>query len=149
MSAQDLAAPLRKTPAVSAKNPRPRYSPWDSAPSLFVWLGIVALLFSFTVLAAVQLAFRYSDPYRMVLHRVAADPFVRMRLGSPIEPGWLIAGHVQQRRGHAEVAVPITGTRGSGTAYAVLDRQAEGWVLVSLRIAVNGDTGQVIIVKAR
>jgi hypothetical protein len=61
-------------------------------------------------------------------------------LGTPIQPGWLVTGSIQEQglSGDASLVIPISGPRGSGTLYASA-REGNGvWQYYTLAVKIDG-----------
>ena len=57
------------------------------------------------------------------------NPVVADRLGSPLRKGWFVSGSVETTpaSGHAELAIPISGPKGSGKLYVEAHKRAGLW----------------------
>jgi len=128
--------------------PRPRW--WGRNWKWFVptgCLGMVLLVagFFFFILTMVFGVMKSSDAYKMALARAKADPRVVSALGSPITDGLFVGGstNVSGTSGHADMNVPISGSKGKGTIYFVASKFAGKWTFSKLMVEV-ADTGQRI-----
>jgi hypothetical protein len=85
-------------------------------------------------------AMRSSDAYRVAVDAVAHDPSVLTELGAPVEPGWYMTGKIQVTgpAGHADLAIPVSGTHGAGTIQVVADKSAGKWTFSTLVVQVKG-----------
>jgi len=84
-------------------------------------LGIFALIMSWM---------RSSDVALEAVARAQANPAVAQKLGGRIEEGWLTSGSINVGTGgsgDANLAVPISGPKGSGTVYVRAERIAGAW----------------------
>ena len=103
--------------------------------------GFVAAILIFVVGAIKE-----SDVYRGAAHRVENDPRVIAALGSPVETGWWLTGHIDvnegSRSGSANFEFPVSGPKGSGKVSAVATRSREGWSYSEL--TVRPDNGPPI-----
>ncbi|MGD0902774.1 MAG: cytochrome c oxidase assembly factor Coa1 family protein [Terracidiphilus sp.] len=111
-----------------------RYSPtgeWIEPPGLSKLgkLGIGTLVAaSFVVLFVIPLFFaidadmRNSDAYKLTMNTAQESPCVTSVLGSPIKPGWMMTGGLQESsiEGSANLSIPVIGPKGKGN----LDVQA-------------------------
>jgi hypothetical protein len=84
--------------------------------------------------------FKYSDVYVKSLTQAQASPAVIQTLGEPIEEGFLVFGsiHVNGPSGEADLAIPISGPKGSGTIYAVATKSAGTWHFEVLQVGIKG-----------
>jgi hypothetical protein len=112
---------------------------------LVVGIGCLGLLsavclFIVAIIGVVGTAMRASDPYKIAVSAAARDPAVIAELGTPVEPGWFTSGeiNVAGSTGHASLAIPISGPRGSGTIGVVADKAAGKWTFSTLSVAVQG-----------
>jgi hypothetical protein len=102
-----------------------------------IGLGIFALIMSWM---------RSSDVALEAVARAQADPAVAQKLGGRIEEGWLTSGSINVGTGgsgDANLAVPISGPKGSGTVYVTARRIAGVWSY-SQMIAGIESTGEKI-----
>jgi hypothetical protein len=100
-------------------------------------LGIFALIMSWM---------RSSDVALEAVARAQANPAVAQKLGGRIEEGWLTSGSINVGTGgsgDANLAVPISGPKGSGTVYVTARRIAGAWNY-SQMIAGIASTGEKI-----
>ena len=86
-----------------------------------------------------------SDAYTGAVARAKAHPAVVAALGSPIEPGFFVTGNINISggSGHANLAVPISGPKGSATLYVTASKAQGQWTFSALVVAI-GDTGERI-----
>lgn len=106
--------------------------------------GFVALL-----VLVVFGAMKSSDAYKEAVTQAKNNPAVIEALGSPIEEGWFVSGktNVNGASGEADLAIAISGPKGSGTIYAVAEKSAGQWVFSTLQVEVK-ETGQRIDLQA-
>jgi hypothetical protein len=110
-------------------------------------LGVLLMLGGLAVatLVIVFTAIKSSDVYREAIQIARADPVVRRELGDPIETGWFVSGSVQVTgpSGHADISVPLSGPKHSGTLYGVADKSAGRWTFSLLEVEVEGRAGRI------
>jgi len=101
------------------------------------WLGrhwklaLVAVL-AFAILAAVGLcaavfgAMSNSEAANQAFALVEHNPMLTDRLGAPLRKGWWVTGSIEATpaSGHAELAIPVSGPKGSGTVYVEAHKRA-------------------------
>ncbi|MCP9849814.1 hypothetical protein KBY88_08325 [Cyanobium sp. Morenito 9A2] len=109
--------------------------PLGCAGSLVSVLGFVGL-----AVFGVFGLMKSSIPYKEALGRAQGDPVVRSRLGAPIQGGLFLSGqvNVSGTDGSANLAIPISGPKGSGTL-VVQARKARGeWTYSTLEVQPDG-----------
>jgi len=98
------------------------------------WLLLATFLlmvcFGLGILALIMSWMRSSDVALEAVARAQANPAVAQKLGGRIEEGWLTSGSINVGTGgsgDANLAVPISGPKGSGTVYVRAERIAGAW----------------------
>ena len=86
-----------------------------------------------------------SDVYVKSLTKAQASPAVIQTLGEPIEERFLVFGniHVNGPSGEADLAIPISGPKGSGTIYAVATKSAGIWHFEVLQVRIKGSEERI------
>jgi hypothetical protein len=81
-----------------------------------------------------------TTPYREALARAQRDPVVIGLLGTPIQGGFLVSGNVSLSggTGEAQLAIPLQGSRGSGTLYVEARQKAGRWTYSTLTVRPDG-----------
>jgi hypothetical protein len=102
-----------------------------STLGLFIAFAAGIVFFVFGLMAR-------SDVYAHALERARSNSSVVEALGEPIEPGWYLTGsiHVNGPSGNANIAIPISGSRGAGTVYAIATKHAGAWKYELLEVAL-------------
>ena len=102
---------------------------WRSAPQFFVCIFFLV----FSVLKS-------SDVYKTALERAKNDIRVTAALGTPIHDGLIPSGktNVTRPSGEADLAIPISGPKGSATIYAVATKSGGEWTFSKLEVQVDG-----------
>jgi len=98
---------------------------------LLVFVGlIVTLVFS---------AMKSSDAYKIPVATAKADERVIAAIGSPVEAGLFVSGsiHVSGPSGGAELAIPISGSKGKATLYVTGNKSAGAWNFSNLVVEVT------------
>ena len=131
MTSPDIAAPRRNW--------------WQRNWKWFVPVGCVTALalfaaFFFSIVFFVFSVIRHSDVYKDAFDKAKANPQVQAELGEPIREGWWLTGQVNATgaSGHANLAIPLKGSRNDGTLFAVADKTAGEWTYERLEVAVDG-----------
>ena len=112
-----------------------------------VWAVFCATIFT-AVAAYFITQTRNSEPFALALERVRADAELRQLLGTPIKPGWLTLGSVDDDRGYAEFTMRVEGPRDKA-GLRVIAEKAEGdgnpWELVFLDAGFQDEYGGRIV----
>jgi Cytochrome oxidase complex assembly protein 1 len=108
-------------------------------------LTSVVALFAF-VAAIVLVVFGFmksSDVYQHAVETSRSSQAVVEALGEPIEPGWYMTGtiNVSGTSGKADISIPISGPKGTGTLYAVATKRAGAWnyEVLEVELATGGE----------
>ena len=110
---------------------------------LTVIAGIAAVIALFVGL--VFGAMKSSDVYKQALEKANSNRTAVSELGEPIEGGWFVSGSINVTRasGDADLAIPISGPKKSGTVYAVARKIAGEWRFSRLEVQVDGSTSRI------
>lgn len=102
--------------------------------------GSVTLL-----MAAILGLVKNSGAYTEAMAAARGDTAVVAALGTPIDEGFFVAGNVEinGQSGYAQMTIPISGPRGSGTLYVEAEKAGPEWYFHTLELAVDG-TGEWI-----
>ena len=132
----------------------PRPSWWSRNWMWFVPTGClsIALLgaaFFCAILMVVFGALKSTDVYKTALKEAQANSAVTEALGTPIKDGMFLSGNtnVNGPSGQADIAIPISGPKGSGTIYAVATKSAGKWTYTKLEVEIKA-TGERIPLQA-
>ncbi len=81
-----------------------------------------------------------SDAYKQAMVKVRASSAVTAALGAPIREGFFTSGsiNVSGPSGNADLAIPISGPKGSGTVYLRATKSAGKWSFDKLVVNING-----------
>lgn len=114
-------------------------------------LSFVALIVGFVALLVVVVfgAMKSTDVYKEAVSRAKSNAEVAEALGTPLKEGWFLSGktNVDGSSGEADIAIPISGPKGSGTIYAVAEKSAGQWTYTALQVTVK-DSGKRIDLQA-
>ena len=88
---------------------------------------------------------RSSDAYKQAMAKANANPEVVLRIGQPMQPGWLVSGNISVSgpSGDADLAIPVSGPKGKGTIYAVAKKSAGQWTFSRLEVEIEGQPGRI------
>lgn len=103
-------------------------------------LVVATLLFGGMLLAIALTALRSSDAYQLALSTATRDLSVVAELGPPVQAGWFTTGRITVggSSGDASLAIPITGSRGSGTLNVSAQKSGGRWTFSVLNVDVSG-----------
>ncbi len=123
--------------------PRPGW--WSRNWKWFVPMGcltFLALIVGFVALLVVVIfgALKSTDVYKEAVTRAKANPKVAEALGTPLKEGLFLSGNtnVNGASGEADLAIPISGPKGSGTIYLAAEKSAGQWTYNRLEVEVKG-----------
>ena len=123
--------------------------PW-AAPvgcvTLLVFLVVVIGGFMLAVFGAMK----SSDAYQTAVQRAKANEQVIVALGSPVKEGMFLSGNVNVYgggSGNAHLAIPVSGSRGKGTLYAVATKSEGTWTYSILRVKVDGTDSAIDLLE--
>lgn len=107
------------------------------------------LAFIALIVAFVFGLIRGSTPYRQALARAQADPLVISRLGAPINGGFFVSGSVRLSgdEGQAKLAIPLQGSRGSGTLLVRAHQTNGRWTYSQLMLQPDGSGGSISLLQ--
>jgi hypothetical protein len=90
-------------------------------------------------------ALKSSGAYTEALARARADPRVQKALGEPVEAGFWVTGSVGTAGGteNANLNIPVSGPKGTGTLHAVGQNAGGGWQFTTLEVAVEGTPDRI------
>ncbi len=97
-------------------------------------LGFVAVIV-FSIFGA----FTSSEPYQHALAVARNDETVTSIMGTPINPGFFTSGSMSEQgiSGSADLQIPISGPKKSGTLYVTAQRRNGAWVYFTLAVNVD------------
>ena len=135
-----------------------RYSPtgeWIEPPGLSkrgkVGIGMLAatslfVLFVIPLFFAIDAEMRNSDAYKLTMNTAQASPCVTSILGSPLKPGWMMTGGMQESsiEGSADLNIPVRGPKGKGNLDVQAKKLNGNWRIDSL-VFTHGAVGSNIV----
>lgn len=138
-----LTHPDSKQPSWLRKN-------WKMVTLILVGTGTLFCAFIAAIFMIVFGSMKQSGAYQLALSRANATPAVVTQIGQPLKGGWFITGniHTSGPSGHAELAIPLSGTRGKGTLYTIADKQLGEWKTCSLVFMPDSSGTKVVIVDS-
>lgn len=147
-------------PAPSSATPTPPRSVaprnwWSRNWKWFVPTGcmtmiLLAIGFFALIFVLVFSAMKSSDAYKEALQRAQTNPAVIEALGTPIKDGMFVSGNtkVENGVGEADLSIPITGPKGSGTIYAVATKSGGNWTYTKLEVEIKGRSERIDLLPA-
>ncbi len=128
--------------------PRPGW--WSRNWKWFVPVGCLSFIAVIAVFVACIIVFVFSvmkstDVYKTALHRAKANPEVIAALGTPIKDGLFVSGntHADGASGEANLSIPISGPKGSGTIYVVAAKVAGRWNYSTMEVELPGNKDRI------
>ena len=117
--------------------------------SISIGIALLAIGFVVALLFGILSILRSSDVYKQALEKARNTPAVAEALGKPIEAGWWFTGNINVSgpSGSADLAIPISGPKGSGTIYAVATKRAGEWRFKLLEVAVEGQAQRIPLIS--
>ncbi|MCP9786539.1 cytochrome c oxidase assembly factor Coa1 family protein [Cyanobium sp. N5-Cardenillas] len=90
-----------------------------------------------------------TTPYQQALAKAQRDPVVISRLGTPIHGGLLVSGSVNLSggTGQANLAIPLQGSKGSGTLYVEARQSAGTWSYSTLTVQPDGSGEPISLLR--
>lgn len=128
--------------------------PWHRQRSKVLAVGLIILLCVIAIGFAVGLwltmsGLKNSEPYRITVERVQSDRQVVDLLGTPLEPGWMVLGEVNEASGQSNLAFSIEGPNGKAGVRASLEIVDAEWTITRLDLGIgNRETGRAIVLVA-
>ena len=103
-------------------------------------LGLVVLVGGIVFVA--MSAIKSSEVYQGALKAAQAHPAAVERLGQPIKDGWFVKGNIKLdgSGGSANLEVPVSGPKNSGTLYVRAVSPEGTWMYERLDLVVGGET---------
>jgi hypothetical protein len=119
----------------AVQEPRPSWLRRHWKPMLVVWIGL-----ALSGAAAAFLMIKNSDAAKLALAKAESSSELAERLGRPLKAGWFVSGNIEvtPASGHAELAIPVSGPKGSGVLYAEAKKKAGLWRLEILQFGSEG-----------
>ncbi len=118
----------------------------------FGCLGAIAfaVLLAVGIFAVVVVSIRSSAPYQVAMKAAQHDSAVAAAMGTPVSAGWLTSGqiNVSGASGHADLSIPISGPRNSGTIAVRADKTGGSWTFSTLSVQVSGHPAPLDLLSA-
>lgn len=90
-------------------------------------------------------AIKSSEVFEQAINKTRSNPAVVSELGEPIEPGWLVSGtiKVNNSSGSADLSIPVSGPKKSGTVYVVAAKKLGKWNFSALEVEIEGNNTRI------
>jgi hypothetical protein len=131
-------------------NQQPRPNWWHRNWKWFVPVGCLSVLLLVTAFVGVLFyaiagLMKSSDAYRDALAKAKSSPAVVHELGKPIEEGFFTSGSIRVSgpSGDADLSIPISGPKGTGTIYLEAHKSAGVWTFSKLVVEIDTDRKRV------
>src|SRR6185369_12764203 len=114
-----------------------------------VGLVVMATLVGGGVLVTIVFAsLRSSDAYQLALSAAMHEPSVVAELGPPVQAGWFTTGRITVTgpSGDASLAIPISGSRRSGTINVSAQKSGGRWTFSVLNVSISGRPAPIDLV---
>lgn len=116
------------------------------------WLliGLIAgVVLLGAILGSVFFALSNSEAAQTALERAAANQSLTEKIGSPIRRGWLVTGSIKVDggSGNVDIAVPVSGPKGSATIYVRGTRSAGRWTFDLIEAAPDDGSQRIDLRK--
>ncbi len=118
---------------------------WSRNWRWFVPVGFVVSViggvgFFLAMFALVFGLMKNTEVYEKALYEAQTNPAVIEHLGNRIEDGLIFTGNmeVNPSSGYADIVIPISGQKGSGSLYVQAEKVAGSWEYSTLEVAVHG-----------
>ena len=114
--------------------------------TILVCAGCVALFV--TVIFG---SIKSSDVYQQALTRTQENTEAVEALGTPIDAGFWVSGSIEVSgpSGSADLAIPVSGPKSSGTLYVVAIKSAGLWKFTTLQLALKGSDDRIDLLAGR
>ena len=116
----------------------------------FVPVGCLSIILMIVVFIAAIVFFAFgsiksSIVYQDAMTKTRSNAAVIKELGEPIEPGLLVSGHINvtESSGEADLSIPVSGPKKSGTVYVVATKKMGKWDINGLEVAVEGENKRI------
>ncbi len=137
--------PPNQTQYQADHSQRPPRGWWSRNWKWAVPTGCIALVgggvgFFVLIFALIFGLMKSTEVYETALYEAQTNPTVIEYLGNRIEDGLIFTGNmeVNPNSGYADIVIPISGQKGSGSLYVQAEKIAGSWQYYTLEVAVHG-----------
>ncbi len=117
---------------------------WSRNWRWFVPVGSVVVVFGgvgffFAIIALIFGMMKNTEVYETAMFEAQTNPAVIEYLGNRIEDGFIFTGNmeVSPGSGYADIVIPISGQKGSGSLYVQAEKVAGSWEYSTLQVNVH------------
>lgn len=120
-----------------------------AVPFAVLAMLLLACAFVGGIFFLVESSFQHSEFYAQALARARANPQVILKMGKPLQAGWLASGSLNTSgsSGDADISIPVSGPKRKGTLYVVAKKTTGVWTLVKLEVEVAGEPGRIDLLQ--
>jgi formylmethanofuran dehydrogenase subunit D len=106
--------------------------------TLAIFLVVVGV-FAYAIFGFVTSTMKATDAYKNAMAAAQNNSAVTEALGTPLTVGWLISGSfdIKGSSGSADMSIPISGPKGSGTLFVVATKSAGVWTYKTLAAEID------------
>ena len=121
---------------------------WLVPVSVFTLLALLAAVIFVFVLFVVSMV-KSSDAYALAMQTARANPALTAAFGSPIEEGFFTTGNisVNDASGKADLSIPISGSKASGTLYVKAEKSLGRWSISQMVAEVDGTGNRISLIN--
>ena len=109
---------------------------WKWVVPVVILLPVLACGTCFTAVFGLM---KSSEPYKTAVERAKNHPAVIAALGTPIKEGFMASGTVNTSgdSGNADLSIPISGPKGSGTIHVVGSKSGGKWSYSVMEVRIK------------
>ncbi|MEO0525848.1 MAG: cytochrome c oxidase assembly factor Coa1 family protein [Bacteroidota bacterium] len=102
-------------------------------------LILVLVFFIGYLVYGVSNIFSGSEPYEYAFEKINNDEQIVGLLGAPIEKDGMVKGSINWNNGEkkADMEIPITGPKGTGTLYINASGNGDGWIYHEIKVTIK------------
>ncbi len=113
-------------------------------------LVVLGALFAAGIFAAIMGVMRQSDAYTETISHARASVELKVALGEPIEPGWMMMGNININNdaGHADITIPFSGPKGEASVHVVATKTHGAWKYEVMTATISKGGAEVDLLNA-
>ena len=120
---------------------------WLVPVSIFTLAALLAAVIFVFMLFIVSMV-KSSDAYALAMQTARANPALTAAFGNPIEEGFFTTGNisVNDASGQADLSIPISGSKASGTLYVRAEKSLGRWSISQMVAEVDGTGNRIKLI---
>jgi hypothetical protein len=125
---------------------------WKWFVPLVIVLPIIVCCGGITTIMGVAFgAIKSSEPYKYAVAQAEANPQVVAALGTPIKTGFMVSGNINLNNdaGNADLSIPVSGPKGSGTIHVVGTKTGGVWTYNSVTFQAAGSPQPIDLIGGK